>query len=259
MNLEELRKKVLPIVQSTKNTTILNYGNIEFKQKGESAASHVTEVDIEVEEFLKSELNKVYPNVEFVGEETGGNRDAKRMWLCDPIDGTGNYIRGIGQATTMLAYIEDGEVIASVIYDFVAGDMYYAAKGEGAYLNDDKISVSDRDLKGSYIAYEVDVTKEDAAAKLDRMNREMLVVKNINAGYDFAMVASGKLDGRITYIPFGMDYDYAPGVLLVKEAGGVVANVGKTSYDYKNLSSIVANPKVYKELTEGNNPIFPIK
>jgi fructose-1,6-bisphosphatase/inositol monophosphatase family enzyme len=72
------------------------------------------------------------------------------------------------------------------------------------------------------------------------------------------MVASGKLDGRIMLDPYGKDYDLLPGALLVAEAGGVVANIGSSNYDYKNFNFIAANPAVYHDLTDGNDVIFPL-
>lgn len=63
------------------------------------------------------------------------------------------------------------------------------------------------------------------------------------------MVAAGKVDGRVTFEPYGNDYDFAPGSLLVEEAGGVVRNLGSDTYDYRNTDFIAANPIIYKELT----------
>ncbi len=73
------------------------------------------------------------------------------------------------------------------------------------------------------------------------------------------MVASGKLEGRVTLDPYGKIWDYAPGSLLVSEVGGIVTNIGKETYDYRNLNSIVTNPIIYKELTEGETAIFPVE
>ena len=80
-----------------------------------------------------------------------------------------------------------------------------------------------------------------------------------SSGFEFAMVASGKLDGRLCFDSYGKDYDFAPGSLLVEEAGGVVANIGSREYDYRNGNFIAANPLVFKQLTEGPDAIFPIE
>jgi len=71
------------------------------------------------------------------------------------------------------------------------------------------------------------------------------------------MIASGKLDGKITLNPYGKDWDFAPGSLLVREAGGVAANIGHSDYDYRNHDFIIAGPKLYQDLTDGLEAIFP--
>ncbi|MBI3887893.1 hypothetical protein HY310_02390, partial [Candidatus Microgenomates bacterium] len=68
----------------------------------------------------------------------------------------------------------------------------------------------------------------------------------------------GKYDGRIAKNPYGNDWDYAPGALLVTEAGGIATNIGKTTYDYRNHDYIITNTVVHKELTEGDSALFSI-
>jgi len=76
--------------------------------------SVVTKLDTDVEEFVSDELTKIYPDIGFVGEEHGGNREAARFWIMDPIDGTGHFIRGLPFCTSMIALVEDGHVNFSV-------------------------------------------------------------------------------------------------------------------------------------------------
>ncbi|MBI4257093.1 inositol monophosphatase [Candidatus Uhrbacteria bacterium] len=234
------------------------YADIAFTSKSEQAHDLVTELDVAVEEYLRSELGKPYPEVFFVGEETGGDRNATRKWLCDPIDGTVHFIRGNPFCTTMLALIEDGQVNMSFIYDFVGDVMYHAVRGQGAYRNGEPIHVSTRALKGSYMGWETHVSKEENLKIHMDLWSKSAFFKSICAGMEFAMVAMGKLEGRICFDPYGKDYDFAAGSLLVSEAGGVVANIGSSRYDYANLDFIAANPIVYKELTEGPEAIFPL-
>ncbi|RJQ37810.1 hypothetical protein C4552_00230 [Candidatus Parcubacteria bacterium] len=72
------------------------------------------------------------------------------------------------------------------------------------------------------------------------------------------LVAEGKLDARIAFDPWGYDYDFASGVLLIAEAGGRVTNIGSTTYDYRNTNFIAANPVIFEELTKGPDAIFPL-
>ena len=204
------------------------------------------------------ELRNFSPDIGYRGEEFGVQSHADRTWLVDPIDGTANFIRGIPFCTTMVALIENGEVVLSVFHDFIRDDTYWAIRGNGAYCNDTKISVSQRSLKQSLISFETKLDIPKNYAKYLEARKDAGIISTIDSGFEFAMIASGKLDGRIGLDPYGMDWDFAPGSLLVCEAGGTASNIGKNSYDYQNHDYIISNKAVYKNLTEGNDAIFPI-
>lgn len=146
----------------------------------------------------------------------------------------------------------------SVIYNFVTKELFEAEINNGARLNGKRIQVSDRSLSEAYLAVETNLDIEKNLNLYLSLNKKSIIVRTINCGYEFGLIASGKIEGRICVDPFGKDWDYAPGALLVSEAGGVVVNIGKSSYDYKNHNFLAVNKKIYQELTEGNNPLFPI-
>lgn len=236
------------------------YGNIDefYKGSGDSVGGIVTELDQKTEKFLEAELAKFSPNVGFRGEEYGIRSHKDIMWLVDPIDGTAHYVRGLPFCTTMIALIENNEVILSVIHDFVRDDLYWAVRGQGAYCNDKRISVGERSLTQSIISFETTLDKHENYKKYLALRDKANIIATINCGFEFAMIASGKLDGRIGLDPYGMDWDYAPGSLLVTEAGGVATNIGIHTYGYKNHDYIIANKTVHAELTNGDNAIFPV-
>lgn len=236
------------------------YGNVETISKGDgsSIGGVVTKLDRQTERFLAKELSKFSADIGFRGEEFGVHSHANTTWLVDPIDGTAHFIRGIPFCTTMVALIEDGKVVMSVIHDFVRDDTYWAIRGGGAFCNDKRIFVSQRSLKQSLISFETKLEKPENYEKYLAVRGQAGIIATINCGFEFAMIASGKLDGRIGLDPYGMDWDFAPGSLLVAEAGGVVTNIGKDTYDYQNHDFIIANAVVHKELTGGNNPVFPL-
>ncbi|MEI6511003.1 MAG: inositol monophosphatase [Candidatus Uhrbacteria bacterium] len=246
------------IVRRVRAIVMPFYGNVAFTDKGAYRTDHVTELDVRVEEFLRDELSTAFPGIPFVGEETGGDRSAARHWLCDPIDGTAHYIRGLPFCTTMLALIEDGKVTTSVIYDFVGDVFYHAIRGQGAFRDGEPIHVSDRTLNHSYLGWETRILKPENLQMHMALSAESSFFKTMNAGYEFTLVATGKIEGRLCFDPWGKDYDFAPGSLLVQEAGGIVANIGSREYDYKNLNFLATNPRVFKELTEGEGALFPI-
>ena len=242
---------VLPIIRKTRTISLPSWGCCEIiDTKTASPASIVTEIDGAVEDFLKKELNEAYPDIAFVGEEAGGNRDAQKFWLVDPIDATGHYMRGLPFTTTMLALIDNGEVVFSAIYDFINDVIYWAEKGQGAYKDDERIHVSNRTLIESYVSVEIQSKEGRNDALIKKLDGKMGSFSSISAGWEFTMIACGKMDGRIMVDPFGKDYDFSPGSLLVREAGGIVTNLGVDTYDYRNTNCIIANPKVHAELSK---------
>ncbi|MBI2577226.1 MAG: inositol monophosphatase [Candidatus Wildermuthbacteria bacterium] len=251
---------VFPLLEEAGEELKKQYGNVKVvHEKVNSYVDFVTDLDRETENLLRERLRKVFTSVEFFGEEFGGNKEAERFWLCDPIDGTAHFVRGLPFCTTMLALVEDGNVVFSVIYDFVKGDFYWAQKGKGAWKNKEQIHVSNRSLKEGYVSFEVNIEKSEGnLQKYVWMDNHAGVFHTMSAGFEFAMVASGKLDARISLDPYGKIWDFAPGSLLVAEAGGVVANIGSKTYDYRNFDHIATNPVIYRELTEGENALFPI-
>lgn len=227
--------------------------------KSDVPTDAVTQLDEDIERAVRGKLLQLDPTVGFVGEEHGGDRHAERFWLMDPIDGTEHFIRGLPFATTMLAFIERGEVTLSFIYDFVNDHLYVAERGKGAFRNEEALRVSERPLARAYYSIETNLKKLDNRAIFDELLGRGGRVQLLCCGWEFIQIACGKLDARICFDPFGKDYDFAPGSLLVTEAGGVVRNIGSDSYDYRNYNFIAANPVMYRDLTEGEKAIFPIR
>lgn len=257
MNQEFIRDG-LRIIRSTRELSLPEYGRAAIeKKKSDSAVDVVTKLDFAIEEYLAKNLGSLDAGIGFVGEEYGGDRGAERYWLCDPIDGTGNYVRGIPVCSTMLALIEKGEVTFSAIYDFVNDDMYHAARGTGAFRNEEPIHVSDRGYDGAYVYYESNLDKPGNPELYAALRKKNAILKTMSAGFEFAMVASGKVEARVCKDPYGKDYDFAPGTLLIAEAGGVVKNIGKDTYDLRDMDFIAGTPEFYEGITSGPNALFP--
>jgi myo-inositol-1(or 4)-monophosphatase len=253
------RSAIEGIMRRRRPLLMEHWGNAPIvAQKESSIVTIVTATDIEMEEIVSEELAKEFPDIPFVGEECGGDRIKGTYWLMDPIDGTQHYMRGLPFCTAMLALIEDGKVRAGAVYDFINDIFYYAEPGEGAWKNDERISVSTRTVKEAYISWETRLANPENRKIVDEIYKRMKVVKTISAGWELVMVAEGKLDARLSFDPHWSDYDYAPGTLIVSEAGGVIANIGSREFDIKNPNIIATNPLIFKELTEGGDALFPI-
>lgn len=258
--MNSLMERVIALVQETRAMSLPHYGTIEVAQR-KTASAHdvVTQLDHNIEHFLAERLKILDAGTAFRGEEFGGEKSADRFWLCDPIDGTAHLVRGLPFCTTMLALIERGVVTFSVIYNFVDDVLYHAVRGGGAWRNGHCIHVSNRPLSDAYLSCETHINRPQNLSTYLKLRSRASFVATMNCGYEFAMIAEGRLEGRIMFDPWGYEWDYAPGALLVAEAGGVVANMGSRSYNYLNKDFIAANPAVFAGLTEGPDAIFPIR
>lgn len=257
----ELFPRVLEVVRSVRPILTPHFGKakaIRHKETGNNWSA-VTEFDEAVEQHLIKELSALDSSIGFVGEEGGGDRRQNRFWLSDPIDGTVAFIEGKPYCTTMLALVEDGGVQFSVIYDFLQDILYHAERGKGAFKNGETIHVSNRGPKEASVVMESRLERPKDKEAHVMLRNQYNVVSNKVAGHEFVLVATGEWEARICSDSFGKDYDFAPGTLLVEEAGGIVANIGKTTYDYRNLDFIAANKPVFEALTRGPNAVFPIE
>ena len=259
MDVAAYTTRLTPILRQVRSMLMPYYGNVaDWWNKEASPADVVTDLDIRVETFLADALHDAYPSIGFVGEETGGDRSAERFWLVDPIDGTAHFIRGLPFCTTMIALIEAGEVVVAAIYDFLNDQVYRAEKGRGAWCDNRPIQVSQRRLTEAYLCWESHLANEADQRLFRELRQRCILFKTVSAGFELAMIASGKLEGRVCFDPYGNDYDFAPGALLVAAAGGRVANLGVKAYDYRNVNFIAANPGVFEALTQGPEALFPI-
>lgn len=249
---------VLPILHDVAAPLAAAWGSFhELVRKGKGHNDVATALDIATETLARDRLAVIFPDIPFEGEESGGSRKKDRYWLMDPIDGTQRFARGEEGCTSQLALIENGAPIFSAIYDFLRDDMYWAEKGMGAYCNETPLRVSTRSLNEGALFCEVGKRKyeSDEFRRVTHLTRA--VVSNVS-GWEFIQVARGDIEGRLMLDPHGFDYDFAPGILLVQEAGGMAANIGSDRYQVRDRNVLAANPAVFTALTDGPGAVFPI-
>lgn len=209
----------------------------------------VTEMDLMVERRLRTILASIDPNIPFGGEETGVDWSHKTFWLVDPIDGTEAFIRGLPFWTSMVTLIDNRQPLLSVIYNYFLDEYYLAIKGQGATCNGHPIKVSDRPMDRAFVVFGGRVSRSGLVGLNDQLRDLVKGMPKMNAsGYEFSAVARGALDGIIVSHRNGHPWDFAPGTLLVQEAGGRVENFTAPGYDYLNTEFIAANPVIFDEL-----------
>ena len=208
---------------------IRDFGEIENLQVSKKGPrDFVTKTDKKVEKILIEELSKAKKNYSFITEESGiiKNTNEDACWIIDPIDGTMNFLNGIPQFAISIAYEENNEVKCGVIFNPIMNEMFCAEKGNGSYLNNSRIRVSNK--KKINDALIVTGGPKGASKIKDKIFSEYInVSKNVSnvrkfgsAALDIAYVACGRFDG---YWQRELNYwDIAAGIIILKEAGGYV-------------------------------------
>ena len=196
---------------------IRDFGEIEKLQVSKkSPTDFVTNTDIKVEKIIIEELKKAKPNYSLLSEEAGekNNKDSKNTWILDPIDGTVNFLHGIPHFAISIALKSDNEIISGLIFDPIKNEMFFAEKNNGAFFNNHRIRVSKKnDINDCLFA-----TNDKIITELDFPNR-----KSGCAALDMAYVAAGRYDG---YFQKNLNlWDIAAGIILVKEAGGIINEI----------------------------------
>ena len=186
----------------------------------------VTEVDKHAEIAIIDTLRNSFPNHAFLAEESGQKGDSPYLWIIDPLDGTTNYLHGFPQYAVSIALQHNGELVQAVVYDPLRQELFTASRGEGAMLNNKRIRVSkQKSLEGALLGTGFPFKEQERLNEyLDSFKALFPMTAGIRragaASLDLAYVACGRLDG---FWEFGLKpWDIAAGVLLIKEAGGMI-------------------------------------
>lgn len=201
-------------------------GKSEIRQKG-STNNLVTEADMASEHLIASMLREQTPGVAILGEESHkvDRLDLPKLWIIDPLDGTNNFAHGIPQFSISIAYAEYGKVLVGAVYDPMKNELFSAAHGQGAWMNDQKIHVSEtRALSDAMIAtgfyYDRGELMENTLKALYHLFKSNIqcIRRMGSAALDLCWVASGRFDAYYEYML--SPWDFAAGALILEEAGG---------------------------------------
>ena len=218
----------------------------------EGKKNFVTKYDVAVQDFLFDELGKAFPEAEFVGEESENDFESKALrFIIDPIDGTTNFMQDFRCSCISVALCKENEVIAGVVYNPYTKEVFSAEKGKGAYLNGEKISVSDRLLSDGLALfgtspYHPENTDETFALLRKVFDFSRDIRRSGSAAYDVCTVACGRCE---VFFEKGLQpWDIAAGTLILNEAGGVALTYSGEEIDFSTPNDVVfANPKAYDE------------
>ncbi|WP_413585353.1 inositol monophosphatase family protein [Bdellovibrio sp. HCB274] len=245
---------------------LLNYfGNLEHIEH-KFQAGLVSEADKESERVISDYLKKNFPDIEFLGEESyaagakvqWASAGAQGRWILDPLDGTTNYIHRFPIFCISLGLEINGQIQLAVIDVPMLNETYTAIRGEGAFVNGRKLSITKNDkledalLATGFVAEHEHVISEQLKIFTDVVRKARGIRRPGAAAYDLAQVARGVFDG---YWERNIQpWDSAAGILLVEEAGGIVTTYRGDKYNpYKN-SIIAGHPAIVKQLQSALAP-----
>lgn len=226
-----------------------SFSDVRFKRERDP----VSYVDINAEKMLKDGCNLLIPGSGFVNEESE-NTPSKNgwMWIIDPIDGTTNYTHGVPNFCISLALQYQGETQLGIIYAPILEEMYTARKGQGAFLNDQAIAVSERPhlsealLSTGFPYANFPWRDQYLALIIALMDKAHGIRRMGSAALDLAFVAAGRFEA---FFEYGLSpWDVAAGALIVQEAGGKVSDFNDEDDYLYNSQIVVSNGKIHQDL-----------
>jgi myo-inositol-1(or 4)-monophosphatase len=223
--------------------------NLQVSTKG--AGDFVSRADIAAEKILKTELMGARPSYGWLAEEGGEEpgKDPTRRWIVDPLDGTTNFLHGLPHWAVSIALEHKGEIVAGVVYDPAKDEAFFAEKGAGAWMNESRLRVSGRH-KMSEAIFATGLPyggRADLPETLQDLARLLPACAGVRrwgaAALDMAYVAAGRYDGfwerRLS------PWDLAAGVIIVREAGGLVDPLTKGENIVESGDVICANEPLF--------------
>jgi myo-inositol-1(or 4)-monophosphatase len=228
--------------------------NLQVSLKG--PANFVTAADRRAEEILRTELLKARPGYGFVGEEGGAHAgtDKTNTWIVDPLDGTTNFLHGIPHFAISIALQRDGKIVAGLVYNPINDEFFTAEHGKGAFLNDRRIRVAARKRLGDAVV--CCALPHLGRGDLALFRKEFTAVQDKVAGLrrfgaaalDLAYIAAGRFD---VYWERGLaPWDFAAGVILVREAGGFVTDLENNERTMEAGDIIAGNDILHRAVLE---------
>ena len=229
-----------------------DFGEVEQLQVSQKGpADFVSEADRRAEQILKFELGKARPDFSMLLEEEGfvGAENASNRWIVDPLDGTTNFLHGIPHFAISIAHIQNDQLEAGMVYDPTRDETFWATRGGGCFLNNKRLRVSARrNLNTAVLATGIPFgsrsgKEEMLNALVPVMNRTAGLRRFGAASLDLAYIAAGRFDA---FWEIGLSpWDVAAGILMVREAGGLVSELNGQNDPLNGGTILAANSALF--------------
>jgi myo-inositol-1(or 4)-monophosphatase len=231
-----------------------HYGRVKSVQyKAGEATNLVTNVDRDVEDFVKARIRKLYPYDSILAEESPlENEDAQRRWIIDPLDGTTNFAHGLSYFSISIGVEVEREVVAGGVYDPIHRELFFARKGKGATLNGKRIQVSQTTtLGGSLLVtgfpYDIHEHPEQSLPYFHALIQHAQGIRRLgSAALDLCYVAASRFDGFFEV--YLNPWDTAAGSLILRESGGIITDFKGREYSIYQRELAASNGLIQKEM-----------
>jgi myo-inositol-1(or 4)-monophosphatase len=232
-----------------------DFGEVEQLQVSvKGPANFVSAADHKAEDILYAELSRARHGYGFLMEERGlvEGPDKSHRWIVDPLDGTTNFLHGVPHFAISVGLERDGELVAGVIYNPATNELFTAEKGKGAFVNDRRLRVANRRaladcLVVTGIPHRGRPGHKRFLAECEATMRETAGVRRLgSAALDLAWVAAGRFDAYWEHAI--QAWDIAAGILMVREAGGIVTDVDGGTTMLESGSVLAANGSIQKHM-----------
>lgn len=254
MDLEQIRRVGIGAAYSGARIIRTCFGRIsQINKKG--AIDLVTEADVGSEDKIIGAIREKFPDHSILAEESGLNPGTSDgQWIIDPLDGTTNFAHEVGIFAVSIAFALKGTMVVGIVLNPMTGELFTATAGQGATLNDKPITVSDtaalsESLLVTGFPYDFKENLSQLMARFTRCLRASQGVRRLgSAALDLCHVACGRFEG---YWEQNLHpWDTAAGMLIVKEAGGVVTDFGNASFVIDRKEILATNGKIHKEMLD---------
>ncbi len=228
--------------------------NLQVSMKG--AGDFVSRADLAAEKIIREELMGTRPNYGWYAEESAEVKgtDPTRRWIVDPLDGTTNFLHGLPHWAVSIALEFKGEIVAGVIFDPAKDEMFVAERGQGAWMNESRLRVSGRTkmIEACFATGLPFGGRADLPNTLQDLARVLPVCSGVRrwgaAALDLAYVAAGRYDG---FWERGLHpWDMAAGMLIVREAGGLVEPIAKGCDILNDGGILCANEPLFNQFAK---------
>lgn len=215
----------------------------------DAGGAHVTEVELQAIQAVKKFITKFYPHHGFISADTGAVIQNEQCWIISPVDGNSNFMRGLPHFAVSIAYSYRQCLEHGVIYDPWRQELFIASRGKGARLNDRRIRVAAHKKLGSCflgVNLHNNITEHHANLVQNIIPLCQEIRYSGATALDLAYVACGRLDG---YYAFGCPFwQIAAGIVLIKEAGGIVCDDNSGEQYSSNGNIVTANSVILRQL-----------